>query len=211
MVKDELSYVIQPAISGLEENIEYVEEHDGSGCAFNWVYVDEPVAYSLAGQPRSVYPRNIQSVVRPSSDNSRLRKILIDHAKQIQVIAAMASDFLQELGPEIQRRFEQDNIPQGDRNEKAVANAVLSELDHFADTNRLHDFWERYGSELIDLANSELEVAPERLEAAEEEYYRSMGSALEELRELKRERKQEFGISEDEIESKAETPFEFFR
>lgn len=199
LVRDELSNLICPAIRALERNIQDVEESEKSGCAYDWVYIDEPKSYNVASGPVTVSTSNEPSLIRLAEDDPDLAQDIRDQDRTAKKIGKRGSDFHEELMPEVERRLREHGVDEIDEQVKIVTNAVLQKPDKFKDSTGLAGFWEANRDDLIEYAQTHLENTPSDIKTMEEEYVEEMEKLVERLRERKRVLKQEFNISEDEI------------
>lgn len=198
LVVEELSYLVQPAIEALEANLREFEEIDDDQLAFDWVYTDGPSVYAATRGPEGIRIPHPLPLSRLAADDRELARALESHNKRVTQLSSVASDFHEELTPEIERMFKQDGID-NKQSLKVVSSAVLKDVDHFGDSHELYDFWERRKAELIEYAHNELETTPSDIKREEEEYREEIKQSLESLKQRKQNLKQEYSISENDI------------
>lgn len=199
LVKDELSYLIQPAITSLENNLREFKDSDSTGCVFEWPYIESSRLYNVSRGPTSVRTPDSLPMARLASDDRELYGTLRAHDNYVESIAEEASKLHQELKPEIERLLEEEGIDEVDQSLKVFTSAVLKEIDHFDESHDQYDFWEKYGDHLIEYANQETDSTQEEVKSGEEVYRKFLQNALQELEQRKAILKQEYSISEDEI------------
>lgn len=200
---DELSYVIQPAIDALEDNLQKFDESEYKGCTFEWVYISSSSMYAGSKGPKSVKTQYAIPAARMASEDRLLYQLLGMHEQYVEAVAEQATQFHEELKPEINRLLEEHGL-EGESS-KAVSTAVLRELDEWGEEREMYDFWEQYRDHLIDYADSELEVSLSQVQQQEQEYRDHMEATLERLISRKMDLTKEYSISEDEIQVEAES------
>lgn len=200
LVVDELSYVIQPAIEALENNLQTIQESEHEGCAFEWVYIDKPDITGRRRGPRSVRIEDSLSFARLHSRDLELYGSLRTHDNIVIQIAHEASRFHEEMKPEIKRLLEEEGISDLEQSLKVVTSAILKELEHFGESHELYDFWEKHRGHLIDYAKETPEVTLEDIQAGERSYRQLLiENTLSKLKKRKAILKRDYRISEDEI------------
>lgn len=199
LILDELSYVIQPAITSLENNLLEFRENDNLGCAFEWVYIDGPKLYSGSRGPDSVRIPDALPTARLAESDREMYEILQAHDRYVMFLSEQASEFHDQLKPEIQRLLDEYGIEEIDQSLKVVTSGVLKELEHFGESHQLYDFWEEHGKDLIKYGKREVEPDLEEIKSGEKSYEKFVADALENLKQRKAYLKQEYSISEDEI------------
>lgn len=201
---DELSYLIQPAIDSLENNLRQFHESDNPGCAFDWVYIDGADLYTGTRAPNSVRVPDSLPTARLAVADRMLYSTLRTHDNYVELVAEHARSFHERLKPEIQRLLDEEGIDEVDQSLKVVTSAVLKELDRFGESHELYEFWEKYGDDLIRYGREELDPGLDDLQGGESVYKKFMEEAIRNLKQRKAEVKHEYSISEDEISSPVE-------
>lgn len=199
LVRDVLSYVVEPAIDGLSENMQAFNESENEGCTFDWVYVDAPRQAKVAGLPRSVGAYDALAgawLVRESPD---LFDSLRKHDRMAEQIGEMGSEFHREMLPKIESLFDSDDKFESGDSLKPISSGVLKRLDHFGESSEYYEFWDKYGDVLIEYAETEPDVTIGEIEAAEEDYRELVTDVLEKMRGKKAELKTTYRVSEEEI------------
>lgn len=205
LVIDELSHLIQPAIATLEINLETLSESDNDGCAFEWVYLDEfSIARGSRG-PLSVQTPDSLALARLSNEDRVLYGKLRAHDNYVLEVAEKASEFHEQVKPEVQRLLDKEGITDLSQSLKVITSSILMELNYFGEDHALYEFWEEYRENLIQYSKEAPEVTLDEVQAGERVYLKFADDLLHKLKRRKATLKQEYRISEDEI-APAEDP-----
>lgn len=202
LVIDELSHVIQPAIEALEANIQTIEQSHHDGCAFEWVYIQGPSQTERDWSPQSVPSSDSLSWARLAYEEPELGSFLAYHDHFVIQTAQAASQFHEEMKPEIERLLEEEEeevISDLDQSLKVVTSAILKELEDFPEGHKLDDFWEKHREHLIDYAKKYPDVTLKEMKYTEEWYLKLWEDLVKKLKDRKAELKQDYRISEDDI------------
>jgi hypothetical protein len=199
LVIDELSNVIQPAINAMVSNLENLKKSEYSGCAFEWAYVDAPKLYGGSRGPQAVQIPDSLARNRLKSENYALYRLLKSHDDNVVKIGKQASNLHDELAPKAENLLKEEGIAELDQSLRVVTNAVLHELDEFGERSALRDFWEKHREELIRFANEDTATTLDEIKANEKAYQELLEQALESLKRRKANLKDDYRISEEEI------------
>lgn len=207
LIVDELSYVIQPAISSFKNNLREIRDFQHSGCAFDWVYIRNPSGYSGSAGPDPIRTPDTLSMARLTADDRKLAANLRAHDEYVKDIVEKANKLHEELKPEIERLLEEEAINDISQDLRVITSAVLKELDYFDDSHELYDFWEEHRENLIKYANEETETTLDEVKADEINYQDRAEKVLQQLSQRKANLKHDYSISEDEITSESDYLF----
>lgn len=199
---DELSQVIQPAISSLQNNLQKIRDSDTLGCTFEWVYIDSTTMYSPSKGPDSVRINSSLIAGRLYSEDPELYELLQKHESFVQEIAEHAHRLHNELELEINRLLEEEDL--SEESSKAVTAAVLKKLEKWGEDSEMTDFWEQHHNHLIRYANEETDVPVDEIMSMEDDYWLHIEDTLERLLERKAVLKQDYGISDGDINTGTE-------
>lgn len=196
---DELSKIIEPAIQAISRNLEILQNGENG---FDWVYVQEPVVYNVAGSPRSALPiHDIVSLQRLNENNRRLYQQLLEHDEMIVNIAGISQRLVDEVSDSVRSQLEKAGYSDDDYSQsvKVFVSAMLKRLDHFGESHEMYDFWEENRGELLEILDQEVGSLVEDLEERVPKYQEHCEELLEALRSYKADVQQEYGISSDEF------------
>jgi hypothetical protein len=202
---DELSHIIQPALTALENNLEQLDNSENPGCAFDWVYIDEPTLYAGTRGPEPVRTPDSLPLARLARENRTLFGSLRAHNEYVQDIGRKAQQLHSELNPELERLFEEAGVNREDRETIVVTSAVLKEIEHFGEHHELYEFWNTHREHLIEYANEEITVTLDEIQSGERVYREFVTDTLSDLKQRKFHLKHEYSISENDISETSES------
>lgn len=200
VVIDELSQVIEPAIVGLEKNANKLIRSGTDACSFDWVYIDGPTHLDSERGPHSVKYGDTRAFWRMFSNERELAAEMRAHDSYVESVSAEASKFHEQIKSEIERLLDKEGIEELNQSHKVVSTAILRETEHFGERHQLRDFWENHRDYLISYASEEIDVTSDHIQAAENVYQELLEELLKKLVQRKAELKEEYGISEEEID-----------
>ncbi|MGB9987327.1 hypothetical protein [Salarchaeum japonicum] len=197
LIIDEISNILEPSITQLEQNLDAFENTEGEGCAFNWIHATPSPQYGGANGPGSIELTDPIGLARIQQDNQKLYKDLERHELFLRELSEDGDQFYEQIRPKIQELLKEADIETGD--ESNIAIAVLKR-EGFAPDHRLEPFWKEYSEELIQFAENQVSPCLTDIKQKECAYQEHSRNLLRECRSRKAHLKQKYKISDNEVE-----------
>ncbi|MFK5603668.1 hypothetical protein [Haloferax volcanii] len=204
LVRDEVEHVVVPAIDALQNDIDDFEEGH-----IDWFYTGRRLMGNTATGPRSGinFIHSDHSARRRLEETSpELYSDLDDREELVIELCEVADEIAEEIKPFVEQTLRDEAPEPSDPDEfeswvRTITSASIKQIDHFAESNELYEFWEEHGDQIIGQMKEVAASEVTQLEQGEEEMIDLSKDLVERLVEEQMRLRREYGISSKEIEA----------